>query len=103
MSNNKYGEYTIKINRGVKALEGKNIINSRRDFRKHAHDQFIKMGLTEKQAQAHMKKKDAGHIVSVDHGGKDTASNLWLEDRHDNRSHGAATVKRSELKRGGRL
>lgn len=103
MSNNKYGEHTKAINRGLKNLEEKDVINSRQDFRNYAHDQYRKMGLTEKQTQAHMKNKDAGHIVSVDHGGKDTASNFFWEDRHDNRAHGAATVKKAELKRGGRL
>lgn len=103
MPNNKYGAYSQAINRGIRDLEGKGLLKNNQAVRNYAHDKYREMGLNERQAQARMQNKDAGHIISRNHGGANTASNYMWEDRHDNRAHGDATIKKAEMRRAGRL
>jgi hypothetical protein len=50
-----------------------------------------------------MKKKDTGHIIAKDCGGRNTACNYMWEDRHNNRAHGNKPITKEEMKKAGRL
>jgi hypothetical protein len=101
MSYGKYGAYSYAINQGIKGGDaGK--LNNNQAVRDYAYNKYKEMGLTTKQANARMDHKDAGHIIARNCGGQNTASNYMWEDRHDNRAHGDARIKASEMKRAGR-
>jgi hypothetical protein len=96
-----YGKYSIAINEGIKVGDaGK--LNNNQAVRDYAYNKYKDMGLTTKQANERMDRKDAGHIIAKNCGGKNAASNYMWEDRHDNRAHGDARIKASEMKRAGR-
>jgi hypothetical protein len=97
-----YGKYSVNINEGIKNGDAGKLKNNQA-VRDYAFQKYKEMGLTTKQANLHMDKKDAGHIISRNCGGKNTASNYMWEDRHNNRAHGDAKISKEELKRGGRL
>ena len=65
-------------------------------------EKYKEMGLNTIQANNRGERKDAGHIVAQNCGGQNKASNYMWEDRHDNRAHGDAKIKMSEMKRAGR-
>lgn len=97
-----YGKYSVNINEGIKNGDaGK--LNNNQAVRDYAFQKYKEMGLTTKQANQRMEKKDAGHIISRNCGGKNAASNYMWEDRHNNRAHGDAKITKEELQRGGRL
>ena len=101
MSYGKYGAHSYAINQGIKGGDaGK--LNNNQAVRDYAYKKYKEMGLTTKQANARMDHKDAGHIIARNCGGQNTASNYMWEDRHDNRAHGDARIKASEMKRAGR-
>lgn len=101
MSYGKYGAHSYAINQGIKGGDaGK--LNNNQAVRDYAYNKYKEMGLTTKQANARMDHKDAGHIIARNCGGQNTASNYMWEDRHDNRAHGDARIKASEMKRAGR-
>ena len=96
-----YGKYSIAINNGIRDGDAGRLPNNQA-VRNYAHDQYRAMGLNERQAQARMNHKDAGHIVARNQGGQNAASNYMWEDRHDNRAHGDTRINNQEMKRGGR-
>jgi hypothetical protein len=96
-----YGKCSIAINRGIRNGDA-GILNNNQAVRDYAYNTYREMGLTSRQANAHMDRKDAGHIIARNCGGQNTASNYMWEDRHDNRAHGDARIKMSEMKRAGR-
>lgn len=101
MSHGKYGAHSYAINQGIKGGDaGK--LNNNQAVRDYAYNKYKEMGLTTKQANARMDRKDAGHIIARNCGGQNTASNYMWEDRHDNRAHGDDRIKASEMKRAGR-
>jgi hypothetical protein len=102
MPNNKYGEYTKAINRGIKNGDAGELRNNQA-VRAYAYDKYKEMGLNTPEAQARMDRKDAGHIKARNHGGANAAANYMWEDRHDNRAHGDATIPKAEMRRAGRL
>ena len=57
-----YGKYSIAINNGIRDGDAGRLPNNQA-VRNYAHDQYRAMGLNERQAQARMNHKDAGHIV----------------------------------------
>ena len=96
-----YGTLSIAINRRI-ANENPTL-NNNKDLRKFAINHYKQNGgLTTIQANNRAAHKDAGHIVSRNHGGQDKASNYMWEDRRNNRAHGNATIKMSEMKKAGR-
>tara|TARA_B110000285_G_C14901097_1_gene503311 strand:+ start:272 stop:571 length:300 start_codon:yes stop_codon:yes gene_type:complete len=96
-----YGLHSIAINQCIKNGDAGNLINNQA-VRKYAYDQYKDRGLNTPQANARMDRKDAGHIIAKNCGGQNKASNYMWEDRHDNRAHGDAKIKRSEQIKGGR-
>jgi hypothetical protein len=96
-----YGKYSIAINRGIRNGDA-GILNNNQAVRDYAYNTYREMGLTSRQANAHMDRKDAGHIIARNCGGQNTASNYMWEDRHDNRAHGDDRIKVSEMRRAGR-
>jgi hypothetical protein len=96
-----YGKYSIAINQGIRSGDAGRL-NNNQAVRDYAYNTYKEMGLTSRQANAHMDRKDAGHIVARNCGGQNTASNYMWEDRHDNRAHGDDRIKVSEMKRAGR-
>lgn len=101
MSHGKYGAHSYAINQGIKGGDaGK--LNNNQAVRDYAYNKYKEMGLTTKQANARMDRKDAGHIIARNCGGQNTASNYMWEDRHDNRAHGDDRIKASEMRRAGR-
>jgi hypothetical protein len=101
MSHGKYGAYSIAINQGIRSGDAGRL-NNNQAVRDYAYNTYREMGLTSRQANAHMDRKDAGHIVARHCGGQNTASNYMWEDRHDNRAHGDDRIKASEMRRAGR-
>jgi hypothetical protein len=97
----KYGSASIAFNRKLK--NGEIEVNSNRAFRNALRTHYEDWGLSSGSVERHMDHKDAGHIKARNKGGKDTTSNYMLEDRHDNRAHGDAPIKRSEMKKAGRI
>ena len=97
-----YGKYSYAINQGIKGGDAGRL-NNNQAVRDYAYNKYKEMGLTTKQANARMDRKDAGHIIARNCGGQNTASNYMWEDRHDNRAHGDARIPRAEMKRAGRL
>jgi len=97
----KYGAASIAFNRKLK--NGDVEANSNPAFRRALKTHYEDWGKNRASVERHMDRKDAGHIVARNKGGKDTASNYMLEDRHDNRAHGDTRIKRSEMKKAGRL
>ena len=95
-----YGKYSVAINRGIAAENP--TLNNNQVVRKYAMDKYKEMGLNTIQANNRADRKDAGHIVAQNCGGQNKASNYMWEDRHDNRAHGDAKIKMSEMKRAGR-
>ncbi len=81
-----YGIYSIAINNGIR--DG--------DSGKLHYAKYREMGLNDRQARARMDKKDAGHILARNNGGRNTAGNYIWEDSHDNRAH---RIKIQELKK----
>jgi hypothetical protein len=96
-----YGKYSIAINQGIRSGDAGRL-NNNQAVRDYAYNTYKEMGLTSRQANAHMDRKDAGHIVARNCGGQNAASNYMWEDRHDNRAHGDDRIKVSEMKRAGR-
>ena len=97
----KYGRTTMQCNRDIKS--GKSgPLNSNQAVRKFYRSR-LEQNHNAASVERHMDTKDAGHIIARNKGGKDTASNYMIEDRSDNRSHGDARIKRSEMKKAGRL
>jgi hypothetical protein len=96
-----YGTHSIAINRRI-ANENPTL-NNNQAVRKFAVDHYKQhAGLNTIQANDRAAHKDAGHIVARNCGGQNKASNYMWEDRHDNRAHGDAKIKMSEMKRAGR-
>ncbi len=96
-----YGVYSIAINNGIRDGDAGKLHNNQA-VRDYAYNKYREMGLNDRQAHAHMDKKDAGHILARNCGGKNSAGNYMWEDRHDNRAHGDDRIKNQELKKGGR-
>jgi len=96
-----YGKYSYAINQGIKGGDAGRL-NNNQAVRDYAYNKYKEMGLTTKQANARMDRKDAGHIIARNCGGQNTASNYMWEDRHDNRAHGDDRIKMSEMRRAGR-
>jgi hypothetical protein len=98
---NTYGKETHAINQGIKNGEAGKLANNQA-VRKYAERKYYGSGLTMTQVKERMARKDAGHIVSRNCGGRNTAGNYMWEDRHNNRAHGDKPISKEELKRGGR-
>lgn len=97
-----YGKESHAINEGIKGGDaGK--LKSNQAVREYAHNTYKEAGLTAAQIKSRMAKKDAGHIIAKNCGGKDSASNYMWEDRHNNRAHGDDTITKAEMKKAGRL
>ena len=92
----------MAINAGLKGGDAGKLKNNQA-VRKYAHDKYEEAGLTKSQIQKRMANKDAGHIISKNCGGRDTAHNYMWEDRHDNRAHGNKAITKEEMKKAGRL
>lgn len=95
-----YGKYSIAINRAI--AHERPELHSNQAVRNFAMNKYKEFGLNTPEAQEHCDRKDAGHIIARNCGGQNTASNYMWEDRHDNRAHGDARIKLSEMKRAGR-
>jgi len=100
--NQKYGKISTMINNDIRDQKA-GPLKSRQAVRNYAQSKYEQAGLTSKQVATRMSKKDAGHQVSKQCGGRDSASNFMWEDRHDNRSHGSKPITKEEMKRAGRL
>ena len=96
-----YGKETYDINQGIKKGDAGKLPNNQA-VRNYAERKYYGSGLTMAQVKERMARKDAGHIVARNCGGKNTAGNYMWEDRHNNRAHGDKPISKEELKRGGR-
>jgi hypothetical protein len=96
-----YDKISIGINRDIRKGNAPTLKNNN-DVRKFAQEQYKKHGLSESAIKTRMDRKDAGHIISRNHGGKNENNNYMWEDRHANRAHQNDTITKTALKRGGR-
>lgn len=97
-----YGKESCAINEGIKGGDAGKLKNNKA-VRDYAHNKYKHFGLKEKDIKERMKKKDAGHIIAKDCGGRNTACNYMWEDRHNNRAHGNKPITKEEMKKAGRL
>jgi hypothetical protein len=97
----KYGAASVAINRKIKNGEAGNL-NSNQAVRGFARSEYEAMGKSRASVDRHMDRKDAGHRVARNNGGKNTASNYMWEDRHDNRAHGDTRIRASQERAAGR-
>ena len=96
----KYGAASIAFNRDLK--NGKVVANSNQAVRDGARANYEEHGLSRASIERHMDRKDAGHRVAQNKGGKNTASNYMWEDRSDNRAHGDTRIRASQERAAGR-
>ena len=97
-----YGRPTQLINNMIRDGEAPPLRNNQA-VRNFAEGQYQQQGFTPSEVQDRMDKRDAGHIISKDHGGVNANHNYMWEDRSANRRHQADTVRGSVLHRAGRL
>jgi hypothetical protein len=96
-----YGVQSQAINAKIKNGEAPKLKNNKA-VRNFAYNEYKKCGMGTCVADKRMERKDAGHMISKNKGGKNTNSNYMWEDRHANRAHGDKPVALAAAKRAGR-